>query len=158
MIKKCFIYGENLFYEKEKAKEKLKQVLLDLIENEDVCIFYNGRISNFDIMCEECLVELKRTHNYLELCYIYPYMFRALAKKMDYIKNIYDKVLEFNIISRVKRSNTCIDEMYMNFADISDYMITYLDREKSKVGDIINYAEKKDVTIKLLNYYIDGKV
>lgn len=158
MIKKCFIYGENLFYKKEKAKEKITQVLQDLIDNEGVYIFYNGRMSNFDIVCEECLAELKKIHSNLELCYIYPYMYKALLNKMDHIKSVYDKVLEFNIISKTKGNNTCIDEMYMNFADTSDYMITYLEREKSKVHDIINYAEKKNVKIKFINQYIDEEV
>lgn len=151
LIKKCFIYGENLFYEEKIAKEKIMQILLDLINNEGVYRFYNGRMSNFDIMCEDCLVELKKTYQNLELCFVYPYMCNALTKQMDYIKSIYDNVSEFNISCSKKTDYTYMDQMYMNFADISDYMITYLERKESKVNYIINYSEEKGVKIELVN-------
>lgn len=140
------------------TREKIMQIFMKLINNEGVYIFYNGRISNFDIMCEECLAELKKTYKDLELCFIYPYMFKALSNKMDYIKSIYDKLLEFNISCREKGNYTYMDRMYMHYADISDYMITYLDREESKVSDIINYAKSRNVKIQFGNLYFAGQV
>lgn len=136
-------------------------MILELIENEGVNIFYSSRMSNFDIVCEECVRELKKTHMDLKLYFIFPYMCKFISKNMEYFQRIYDEVYEFDIgPSNIKDySTTYRDRMYMWLADISDYMITYIQRKTGNVYTIMEYAKEKNVEFKFpLKNFSRGRV
>lgn len=158
----CLICGENLSYYKYSTKEKISKIILELIEKEGVNIFYSTRGSNFDIVCEECVRELKKTHEDLKLCFIFPYMYRFLKTKMEYYQRIYDEVFEFDAGPNTKNdfSTTYRNRMYVWLADISDYMVTYTQRKTgSSVCTMIEYAKNKNVELKFpLKNFSRGQV
>lgn len=154
MNKICVICGENLYKYEDEVKKEINRVLLDLIENKGVDKFYSTRMSNFDIMCEECVRELKKTHKDIKLYFIYPYESTAILKKMDYYKKIYDNVSEFNEYSNDNDdlSITYMDQMYMWLTNITDYIITYLQRDRGRVYNVLKYADENVNVIFLTAY------
>ena len=62
--KTCSFFGHRNFIATEEAKQKIKNVLEDLIIKENVRTFLFGSKSEFDYFCCLIVSELKEKYNY----------------------------------------------------------------------------------------------
>ena len=66
----CTFAGHSKIYGDDTIKEKLKKEIKNLIENYGVNTFYNGGKWQFDLLCANCVKELKND---------YPFFMRSLT-------------------------------------------------------------------------------
>ena len=66
-MKTCVFFGHRNF-DYEPYREKIEQIVVDLIENEGVTDFYNGGRGRFDSICTEIVQKLKI--RYPQICNI----------------------------------------------------------------------------------------
>ncbi len=119
----------------EKIKPLLKNVLIDLIENRNVNIFYIGNNGAFDTMAREILKELKNTYKinyYVAIAYI-----PKKSEYDDYTDTIYfdelnTKPYRFRIVERNKI-----------MLEKSDIVITYVTKIIGGAADFKALAERK---------------
>ena len=124
-------------------QKKLEQILIDLIVNKDVRIFYVGNQGNFDVI-------VHNTIKILQMDYPYIKCFTVLAYRpknhnnfnyQDYTDTIYPEILT-NAPPRFaisKRNEWMIER--------SDFVVTYTAYSQGGAGKFQDIAEKKGKTI-----------
>ena len=130
----CSLFGHR--DAPETIKSTLKTVLLDLIENKNVNIFYIGNNGSFDRMAKELLKELKKNLNfnyYVVLAYIPP-----KTDDVDYSDTIYFDELNF------KPHKTRIIERNKLMINKSDIVVTYVTHITGGASRFKDYAIRKN--------------
>ena len=59
-------HAEIEINEKNLIKSRLKKEIVNLIENQGVTAFYNGGKGQFDLLCSECINELKNDYPFIK--------------------------------------------------------------------------------------------
>ena len=154
MIKKentcCFI-GHRKINETEELKQKLTEVIENLIVNENIDTFLFGCKSEFNDLCWDAVTELKKKYPNIKRIFVraeYPYINDDYR---DYLLQFYEdtyypeKVLNSGKASYVKRNIEMIDN--------SKFCVVYFDKNYSpnnrKSGTKIAYEyaveKRKDI-------------
>ena len=125
-------------------KPTLKRVLVDLIENKNVDLFYVGNNGNFDFLVQEVLKELKEIYGikyYIVLAYL-----PKKDKYTDYSNTIYfDEINSKPYKSRIiERNKLMINK--------SDYVVTYV-THFGNARDLEEYAKKQNKIVSNLQQY-----
>ena len=123
-------------------KPTLKRVLVDLIENKNVTLFYVGNYGNFDFLVQKALKELKEKYPikyYIVLAYI-----PKKDENTDYSNTIYFDELN------TKPYKTRIIETNKLMLEKSDYVITYANTI-GNARDFKELAEKQNKTVININ-------
>ncbi len=130
----CSLFGHR--DAPETIKSTLKTILLDLIENKNVNIFYIGNNGSFDRMAKELLKELKKSLNfnyYVVLAYIPP-----KTDDVDYSDTIYFDELNF------KPHKTRIIERNKLMINKADIVVTYVTHITGGASRFKDYAIRKN--------------
>lgn len=121
----------------------LQKVLIDLIENKKVDLFYIGNNGNFDFIVKNNLKILKRQYPHIDYVVVLAYFPNSKNKRMvdDYNETVYPEFLEkvppkFAIVRR---------NMWM--IDRSDYVIVYVKNPAGCAKKFKDEAEKKNKTV-----------
>ena len=123
-------------------KQPLKKILIDLIENKNVDLFYVGNQGDFDKMVKQTLEELcliYRSISYHEVLAYIPGKRKEFDNK-DYSKTIYPSILEN------KPTKYAIIERNKWMIEKSQYVVTYV-RYSGGAGKFKEIAEKKGRTV-----------
>ncbi len=119
----------------ETIKGTLKTILIDLIENKNVNMFYVGNNGAFDRIARDLLGEFKKTHKinyYVVLAYI-----PQKKSYKDYADSIYFDELNSkpHRVRIVERNNLMIDK--------SDIVVTYVTHITGGAAEFKALAERK---------------
>ncbi len=123
----------------ENIKIKLKEVLINLIENKNVDVFYVGNNGAFDKTVRELLKELKKIYK-INYCVAFAYIPQK-AECEDYSDTIYFDELNF------KPHKVRIIERNKIMLKKSDIVVTYVTRTVGGAFDFKTLAEKSGKTV-----------
>lgn len=158
-MKKCAIIGHRKIVVTNDLKEKIKNVIINLITVEKVSIFIFGSKSMFDDLCYEIVTELKK-----DFPMIYREQIRAeypvvSEEYYNYLKRFYensyyyDKDFKTGKLSYIKRN-----EVMINKSDICLFYCNhnYSPKKQTASGTILafNYATLKNKQI--INLFEDN--
>ncbi|MGN0468647.1 MAG: hypothetical protein ACI4GY_07995 [Acutalibacteraceae bacterium] len=117
----------------------LKEILIDLIENKNVDLFYVGNQGKFDNMVRKNLKLLKCDYLYINYMVVLAYMPGKNKENLqeDFLDTVYPDVLETTPLQYAisKRNKWMIDN--------SDYVITYVEHSVGGAAKFKKIAEKK---------------
>lgn len=124
------------------VKQPLKEILIDLIENKNVDVFYVGNQGDFDKIVKQTLEELCLIYKSISYCEVLAYIpgKREEFDYKDYSKTIYPSVLE------KKPAKYAIIERNKWMIEKSQYVVTYV-RYSGGAGKFKEIAEKKGRTV-----------
>ena len=138
----CTFAGHADIFDEQSIKQKLKDEIINLIENENVDTFYCGDKGDFDRFCAECVNKLKTQYSFIESYMILSYL---PGKKNEFDSNpykdfdgtIYPYGLEFvpKRFAIVKRNEWVIDN--------SSFLITYINHKWGGAYRTLEYAKRK---------------
>ena len=60
-MKTCSFAGHSNIFNQDEVKIRLKNEIINLIENKNVTTFYSGGKGDFDWLCADTLKEIKKT-------------------------------------------------------------------------------------------------
>ena len=126
----------------KEIKPRLKQVLVDLIQNKNVNTFYVGNYGNFDILVRQTLKELSQIYPikyYVVLAYI--------PKKYEYTD--YSNTVYFDELNTKPYKSRIIEANKLMLTK-SDYVITYANNI-GNARDLKELAEKQNKTVININ-------
>lgn len=138
-------------------KSRIFKTLVSLIED-DCKIFYCGMAMGFDILCAECVLELKKTYSDIKLKCAIP--FKEQGNSLSFLwRNRYFEILnrcdEFRYISD-EYSKTSYQLRNKFMVDNSDFVVCWYDGKAGGTRNTLKYAAKKGRTIININLnYID---
>ena len=133
----CSLFGHR--DTPETIKATLKTVLIDLIENKNVNIFYVGNNGAFDRIARDLLKEIKKTHKinyYVVLAYI-----PQKNNGYDYSDTVYFDELNFKPqrLRIVERNKLMINK--------SDIVVTYVTHITGGAAEFKAFAQRKGKTV-----------
>ena len=71
-MKSCTFFGHR--YVADDIDEKLRDILVDLIENKGINNFYVGNHGNFDTLVKNTLISLKKDYEYIKYTVVLAYL------------------------------------------------------------------------------------
>ena len=120
----------------ESVGEKLREMLIDLIKNKNVDLFYVGNHGSFDSMVRKELDNLKGKYAHIDYSVVLAYI-TGDNRGVSYNNSIYPEGLE-NVPPKyaiVKRNRWMIDR--------ADYVVVYVKYNFGGAAQFKNIAEKK---------------
>lgn len=116
--------------------EKLREVLVDLIENKNVDMFYVGNQGHFDFMVRKNLELLKEKYSHINYFVVLAYI-TGDNRGVSYKNSIYPEGMENGPpkYAIVKRNRWMIDG--------ADYVVVYVKYNFGGAAQFKNIAEKK---------------
>ncbi len=117
-------------------ENKLKQTIIDLIENKSANTFYVGNQGGFDFMVRRTLKELKEKYPHINYSVVLAYMPGKKDECEDYSDTIYPDGLE-NVPRKF-----AIDRRNKWLVDNSDYVIAYISRSLGGAAKFYDLAVK----------------
>lgn len=135
-IVKCAFFGHRDFNYRP-YREKIKELICQLIENQGAAEFYNGFRGNFDSLCAEIVFELKEQYpaikNIMVLSY-HPHGDYPLPKFFD--ESVY--LLEESVLPKFAISYT-----NQAIVDRVDYVISGVKHDWGGAWTACQYARRK---------------
>ncbi len=141
-------HSNCLFSDEE--KEKLKQLLINVIRKNPTCKFYLGGYGDFDSLCLRTLRELKTDFPDIELLFITPYLDNNYSK-LQLAKYFFDDVI-FPPIENVPRK-FAISKRNEWMVDSADLVIAYVKYSWGGAAKTLEYAKRKKKQI--INFAIN---
>lgn len=150
----CFTGHRIIEYKKiNEVKRKIKTEIMKMIDH-GVTHFINGAALGFDMLCAECVIEIKMSNN-------------ALKDKIHLILYVpctnhnknwsYNDKLRYNMITcyaseiiyvtKSAYTTECMKKRNYRMVDDSAYCIAYFTGRRSGTMQTVNYAKKNNLTI-----------
>ena len=139
-MKSCSFFGHRDVVITKNLKDKLKEIIENLIINENCYTFYFGEMGDFDNLCYEIVSEFKKfypTINRIYVCTDEKTLFKRKRKNLKKYEQETVLTLDFSWWYTII--------YYRNLAiiDNSDFVIFYvLNKENSGANKAMNYAIK----------------
>ncbi|MDO4200367.1 MAG: SLOG family protein [Clostridia bacterium] len=136
----CTFAGHREIYDIDSIKAKLKNEIINLIENHGVTTFYNGGKGKFDWLCAECVKELKSDYPFIKSYLILAYIPTDKNKSDINRYDDFDDTIYPNLetippkYAIIKRNKWMIDR--------ADFLITYIHNEWGGAYKTLVYARK----------------
>ena len=123
----------------QKIEPILRAAIINLIENENVTLFYVGNNGNFDSMVRRTLKSLKSSYSYIRYAVILAYMpqNRNQESHNDYSDTIFPDEFE-NVLPKY-----AITERNKWMLNRSDYVVSYITHTWGGAAQFKKLAEKK---------------
>ena len=125
------------------VKPKLREVLIDLIENHSVDVFYVGNKGAYDKMVRSVLRELVQKYAHIHYAVVLERM--PGAQKDDFGKNYSDTLLPEGIEAALPRFAIVWRNKWM--LRQSDYVVTYVTHSWGGAAQFAEMAERQKETV-----------
>ena len=146
----CTFAGHAKIYNAAELRVKLKNEIINLIENHNVTTFYIGGKGEFDWLCAECVKKLKSDYLFIKSCLILAYT-PTKKKKLDI--NRYDDFDDtiYPGLETVPPKYAIIkrNEWMIN---MSSFLIAYVCHGWGGAYKTLTYAKKQN-NIKICNIF-----
>jgi len=148
MNKRCCFAGHS-HIDNRIDKNKLKDIIIELIENEGVYEFWVGNYGYFDSVSAEAVRELKSIYSQISLVLVIPYLTKEINDNKKSYHSNYDYILHADIPdSTPKKYRIIKTNEYM--VNNSDFLICYVQHCFGGAAKTLEYARKKK-HIKIIN-------
>lgn len=136
----------------ELLKSRIHKTLIALIEDE--CkVFYSGMAQGFDILCAECVLELKKKYHDIRLVCVLPYENQERAFTVDWRNRYYDILVKNEEVVYTSKEYYpwCFQDRNQFMVDNSDFVVCWYDGKSGGTKNTIKYAQKLNRYIVNLN-------
>lgn len=123
----------------EKLKLVIKKQIRNLINNHSVVEFYVCAESNFDLLCIDCMEEIKREYTSVKLCLMLS-EFSHDTELDKYLLNLFDEVVYLSI--RKLSPQYTLFQKNDWLIEKSDFLIAYLNKNFSCSKKLIKYTDE----------------
>lgn len=136
----------------ELLKSRIFKTLTALLED-DCKIFYSGMAQGFDIICAECVLELKRNHPEIKLICALPFKNQVQSFSEEWRNRYYDILEAANDVVSVSTDYHigCFQKRNQYMVDNSDFVVCWYDGKAGGTRNTLKYAHKNLRTIINLN-------
>ena len=149
--KTCCFTGHRMLPEDkiDKIKERLMQIIEDMVKKKDVLFFCTGGAMGFDTVAAECVLEAKKIHTDIKLILVLPHINQDKYYPAEYvrryaeIKNSADRI----IYTSHEYYRGCMHERNRYMVDHSDYCVCYLTEHRGGTAYTVRYAEEKRMEV-----------
>ncbi len=133
-------------------RSRILKTLSALIED-DCKIFYSGMAQGFDIICAECVLELKHKFRDIRLVCALPFEKQERSFSADWRNRYYDLLETADDVVYIFKDyhSWCFQERNKFMVDNSDFVVCWYDGKAGGTRNTIKYAQKLNRYIVNLN-------
>ena len=136
----CTFFGHR--YVADDIDEKLRDILIDLIENKGINNFYVGNHGNFDTLVKNTLISLKKDYEHIKYTVVLAYLpIQKGEIQRDYSNTIYPDGLE------AVPPKFAIKARNLWMLERANYVVTYVKRDIGGAAQFKELAQKKGKTV-----------
>lgn len=148
MKKKCCGFGHRNIY--INIDSKIEKILIDLIENKFVDLFYKGGMGDFDKIFSTAVRKLKKKYVDIKLILVYPYFTNDINVNKEFYNTNYDSILipEEFAGAHYKRAIKLRNKWMI---DNSEFVISCVNRNFGGAYEAVKYAKKSKKKIFNIN-------
>ena len=125
--------------------EQVRDIIINLIENEGINTFYSGSMGEFDNLCEKTIRDLKKIYNNIKLCRIMPYHMLSVNNNPEYYYRLFDEIIVPDFENTHYKKAITMRNRWI--ADCSDFLICYTRYESGGAYNTRRYAEKTNTHV-----------
>ncbi len=126
----CSFFGHREIELNEEIKQKVKEVIENLIVNQSVNVFLFGSRSNFDYLCHLVVTELKEKYqNIKRIAYTCKSETCTLEDKKQEMERIY------SILGIEKERLLCVEEEFEHKTKYRSGRASYVERNQAMIND-----------------------
>lgn len=143
-----FLNGERFEPEENRVDVKIKKEIDDLIEKQNVTVFYTGMEEGADLFAADYILSLKEKNN-LSLHCVIPYEEQA-ANYSEESRNLYYSVAQrcdSETMLNKKRTFSCRLDRDIYMIEKSDIVFLYWDMKAPYTSSLIPYFQKKELVV-----------
>lgn len=139
-IKRCCFAGHNETYDDD-VKNKIKEIAVRLIEDNEVTEFWVGNYGGFDRCAASAMREVKKAYPQIQLVLVIPYLTKEINdNREDYYKK-YDSIIIADIPEKTPAKLRIIKaNEYM--VDNCDFLICYVEHSWGGAARTVEYARR----------------
>ena len=127
---KCSFFGHRKINQSEELKQRLTNVVEDLIVNHNVFTFLFGSRSDFDDLCHEIVTSLKETYPFIKkICYTSKSEGCYLEEKRKEWEEFYSRIEKRQVIL------FCYDEEFEHKTKYTAGKASYVERNQAMIND-----------------------
>ena len=123
----------------DKSEEALRETIIELIENENVNLFYVGNNGNFDRMVLKILKSLKEKYSHIKFFVVLAYI------PKNRIQEEYELTIIPEAVEKVPYKYAILERNHWMISK-SDFVIGYVNNI-GKSNDFLKLAEKKGLVV-----------
>ena len=142
-MKKCCFFG-HAHFPYEDCRNTIKAIVIDLIEQQGVTVFYSGGRGDFDNLCAHIVGELRKEYPHIENIKFLSYIPTGSAADHPlapyYTGTVY--LLEERVIPKYAISKT-----NQKAVDICDFVVSGVCRSYGGAQQAIRYAKRKQKVV-----------
>ena len=147
MRKTCCGFGHRKLHESaENVTDKLYNVILNLISEENVSEFMTGEMGDFDTCFSSAVKRAKKLYPNIKLILVMPYFQNKVNTNKDYYETFYDDIIipdeAFGCYYK-----TAITKRNRWMIDNSEYVVSYIRKDHGGAFTAVSYAVRHDKTI-----------
>lgn len=142
----CFCGHRDVSIHDTEMESKIHNTLLDLYQNHNIVNFLSGGMGNFDTICENEVLILKKTYPEIKLFLVIPYFTKKTDNPLNYK---YDALIYPNFRNQYhyKQIITRRNEYIVNN---SEYIIAKVNYNHGGAYNTLKYAKKNNKKIILI--------
>lgn len=121
---------------------------------EDNCkIFYSGMAMGFDIICAECVLELRKKYKDISLICALPHKQQAMSYPIDWQQRYHYvlKKCDKSVYVSEDYHKMCFQERNMYMVDNSDFVVCWYDGKSGGTRNTLKYAQRLSRTVININ-------
>jgi len=136
-------FGHRYFNNHRACEERLKQIFIDLLRNENYVEFLVGRNGEFDQFVSSSIRYVKREYRADNSAHVLvlPYMTAEYRRNKKYFEKYYDEIMVFED-SCTAHYKAAIQTRNRGMVDRADLVICYVEAESGGAYQTMCYAEK----------------
>ena len=144
-MKTCSFAGHANIFNKEKIKVRLKNEIINLIENKNVTTFYSGGKGDFDWLCANTLKEIKKDYTFIKSYLVRAYM---PTRKDSYEEDLYKQIFDSTIYPEIENIPRRLAILKRNewMIDNSNFLISYVKYDGGALKTL-KYGERRNIEI-----------
>lgn len=140
----CFCGHRDISIYSREIKSKIFNTILDLYQNHNIVNFLSGGMGNFDAMCENQVLILKKTYPEIKLFLVIPYYTKNINDNPFNYK--YDEIIYPDFIKQYHYKQLIIERNKW-LVDNSDYIISRVINNTGGAFITLKYAKKMQKNI-----------
>ena len=133
----CVCFGHRNIW---KDVDELRNILEDLIINENVTIFMTGGMGEFDSIFSSNVRSLKKQYKNIKLWLVKPYFSAELNSNKNYYESQYDEIIIPDVVAGIY-PKAAITKRNRWMVEQSDIIISYINKEYGGAYMAVKYAK-----------------
>lgn len=128
---------------KNNLRLELREEIKKMVEENNVTMFLNGGMGDFDDLCAETVHEVTYLKKEIKSYLVCPYLTKNLEINKEHFEHLFSKIFIPKELRNKEYSPSLIPKRNQIMMEVSDYVIAYVGKKNGGAFKTLSYTKKK---------------